>query len=151
MTPEDPTPNAHGRSDEPADELAPGPAVRRELEVQVRFEDTNAAGHVSNIAFAGYAELGRVDLMRLTSRDRDGPVLARTAIDFHDQILFGMRVVVVSEAARIGRSSIDLRQEILADGRKVATVESVVVWFDFQSQRPVPVPDEVRRALFGGE
>ena len=38
-------------------------------ELQMRFSDTDALGHVNNIAFASYAETGRVDfLKRLGSR-----------------------------------------------------------------------------------
>jgi len=149
MTPEDARPKRR-RPDEPAGEPATEPVRRQELEVQVRFGDTDALGHVNNAAFATYAELGRLDLMRNVSWDQGGPILARIAIDFHHQLLLGTRVVVASEVPRIGRSSIELHQEILSDGVKVATVASVVVWFDYDKQRPVRVPDHVRSVLQGG-
>jgi len=127
----------------------PRSAPRRELEVQVRFGDTDALGHVNNAAFASYAELGRVDLMDAVGWEQAGPILARIAIDFHRQLRLRTRVVVTSEVTRIGRSSIELHQEIVSDGETVATVESVVVWFDYREQRPVEVPEQVRSVLLG--
>ena len=119
-------------------------------DIQVRFGDTDALGHVNNAAYATYAEIGRIALMRRVSWDEAGPILARIAIDFHAQVRLGSRVVVTTEVTRIGRSSIGLHQEVQADGERAATVESVVVWFDYDAQRPVPVPDHVRSALQGG-
>jgi len=120
-----------------------------EVEIQVRFGDTDALGHVNNAAYASYAELGRIALMRRVSWDQGGPILARIAIDFHAQVRLGSQVVVTTEVTRIGRTSIGLHQEVLADGERAATVESVVVWFDYGAQRPVPVPEHVRTVLQG--
>ena len=141
MTPEDPA------ASHTPDVAAPGP---HELEIQVRFGDTDALGHVNNAAYSSYAELGRIALMRRVSWDGGGPILARIAIDFHAQVRLGSRVVVATEVARIGRSSIALHQEVRADGVRAATIESVVVWFDYDAQRPVPVPDAVRSTLLAG-
>lgn len=130
------------------DRPTPTPA-RSELEVQLRFGDTDVLGHVNNAAYASYAELGRIDLLKRVSWDQGGPILARLAIDFVAQVRLGSRVVVTSQVARIGRSSITLDQELLADGAVAARIESVVVWFDYEAQRTVPVPDAVRAALLG--
>ncbi len=119
-------------------------------DIQVRFGDTDALGHVNNAAYATYAELGRIALMRRVSWDEGGPILARIAIDFRAQVRLGSRVVVTTAVRRIGRSSIGLHQEVLADGTCAASIESVVVWFDYDAQRPVPVPDHVRTALQDG-
>lgn len=146
MTPDDrPTPIP---ASDPAAAAPDGPA-RGELEVQVRFGDTDVLGHVNNAVYASYAELGRIDLMRRVSWDQGGPILARLAIDFVAQVRLGSRVVVTTRVARIGRSSIAMHQELLADGELAARIESVVVWFDYEAQRAVPVPDDVRTALLG--
>lgn len=150
MTPEQAKPK-RSRPDQPTGEPANQPVRRHELEVQVRFGDTDALGHVNNASFASYAELGRLELMRRVSWDQGGPILARIAIEFRRQLLLGARVVVASEVSRIGRSSIELHQEILADGVPVATVESVVVWFDYDKQHAVRVPQHVRDVLLGEE
>ena len=131
------------------DDRPPTTTARSELEVQVRFGDTDTLGHVNNAAYASYAELGRIDLLRRVRWDDSGPILARLAIDFVAQVRLDMRVVVTTRVARIGRSSITMHQEILADGQVAATIESVVVWFDYASQRPIAVPEAVRTALTG--
>lgn len=132
----------------PDDAHPPAPATS-ELEIQVRFGDTDTLGHVNNAVFASYAELGRIDLMRRVSWDEGGPILARIAIDFRAQVRLGSRVVVVSRVTRIGRTSIALQQEVLADGVVAAEVASVVVWFDYGEQRAVRVPERVRQAFQG--
>ena len=148
MTPDDP---ATSPSSEAPSSSSGGatPKRPRELEVQLRFGDTDALGHVNNAAYATFAELGRIDLMQSVSWAEGGPILARIAIDFHAQVRLGSRVVVTTEVTGIRRSSIGLHQEVLADGVKAATVSSVVVWFDYDAQRSVRVPDHVREALLG--
>lgn len=131
------------------DERPPTTPARSELEVQVRFADTDRLGHVNNAAFASYAELGRIELLRRVRWDDNGPILARLAIDFVAQVRLDMRVVVTTRVVRIGRKSITLHQEVLADGQVAASIDSVVVWFDYASQRPITVPDAVRVALVG--
>lgn len=126
-----------------------GRPARSELEVQVRFGDTDSLGHVNNAVYASYAELGRVDLLSRVRWDESGPILARLAIDFHAQLRLGSRVVVTTEVRRIRRSSIELYQEVLADGKRVAAIESIVVWFDYGAQRSVRVPEHVRAVLEG--
>jgi acyl-CoA thioester hydrolase len=150
MTPDDP---AASPSSEATTSAAPGGGSRgpRELEVQLRFGDTDALGHVNNAAYATFAELGRIALMRSVSWADGGPILARLAIDFHAQVRLGSRVVVTTDVTGIRRSSITLHQEIYADDVKAATVSSVVVWFDYDAQRSVRVPDHVREALLDGE
>lgn len=139
----DPDPKAARASSPPS-----GGPVRR-LEVQVRFGDTDALGHVNNAAYASYAELGRIDLLRGLRWDDAGPILARLAIDFHAQVKLGSRVEITTRAARVGRSSIELYQEVLADGVRAAAISSVVVWFDYRAQRPVRVPARLREDLLG--
>jgi len=115
--------------------------------VQVRFADTDALGHVNNAAFASYAELGRLALFERSGRGVGSLILARLAIDFRRQVRIGQRVEVESGVARIGRSSITLVQRVTADGETAADVDSVVVWYDYGTQGPAPVPGDVRDAL----
>jgi len=117
------------------------------MPVQIRFADTDALGHVNNAAFASYAELGRLALFERSGRGVGSLILARLAIDFRRQVRIGQRVEVESGVARIGRSSIALVQRVTADGETAADVDSVVVWYDYGTQRPAPVPDDVRDAL----
>ncbi len=58
--------------------------------------------------------------------------------------------MVASRIDKIGRTSIVIAQEVLADGEVAARIECVVVYFDYDAQGTAPVPDAWRTA-FGFE
>ena len=123
--------------------------------VDVRFGDTDMFGHVNNAAFATYIESARLAFFRdrlgatleRPGGEAGGIILARMAIDFRKQLLYGASAEVTTEVERIGRTSIALKQEVLSDGEVVAEAETVLVAFDYEQQRPVEVPATVRSQL----
>jgi len=119
------------------------------LPVQVRFGDTDALGHVNNAVYASYAELGRISMTRDLGVRSPSFILARLAIDFRRQVRLGDEVYVETEVTKVGNSSVTMFQRLLAESELAADMEAVVVWFDYASQRPARLPDEVR-TLFGG-
>ena len=77
-------------------------------------------------------------------------ILARLAIDFRNQVHFGNELTVTTQVANVGTSSIRLQQKIrsrLNDLAVAAEVESVVVYFDYQANHPIPVPEGLRKKL----
>lgn len=119
-------------------------------EIQVRFGDTDALGHVNNAVFATYAETARIEFFRSAAGmysepgESGGFILARLAIDFRSQVLLGQKVEVVTRIAGMGNSSLTMQQQILADGVVAADIEAVAVSFDYERQRPVRIPAELR-------
>ncbi len=118
-----------------------------ELAVQVRFSDTDLLGHLNNGSYAAYTELGRIALFEEAGIPGASLILARLAIDFRRQVRLGERVTVRSWVTTIGRSSISMRQDVLADGVVAATTSSVIVHFDYAANAPVAVPDDLRARL----
>jgi acyl-CoA thioester hydrolase len=116
-------------------------------EIQMRFSDTDALGHVNNGSFALYAETARIDFLRLIESGVRSLILAHLSIDFRRQVKFGDTVQVDTAVERIGRSSVTLRQAVLANGEVAAEVGSVVVLFDYATQRPVALPPTAREQL----
>ncbi len=125
----------------------PGPVTS--LELQVRFGDTDALGHINNAVYASYAELGRIDFIRKLSLPASGFILARLAMDFRRQVKLGERCRITTEVVRLGSSSITMRQVMYADEEVACEYEAVVVWFDYETNRPVPVPPAARALLEG--
>jgi len=117
------------------------------LDIQVRFVDTDALGHINNAVYATYAELGRVEFVRSLALPPGGFILARLAIDYRLQVRLGQRVRVETWVERIGNSSVTMRQVVHADDEPAAEIEAVAVWFDYGSNRPAPFPAEARRAF----
>lgn len=129
---------------------ASGFAVSAPYPIQLRFSDTDRLGHVNNAVYATYAELGRLAFVRELGMTDQGLILARLAIDFLRQVRLGDECAVVTRVVRIGETSFTLEQTLSANGEVAARFEAVMVCFDYEAQRPVPVPDAFRRALAGG-
>lgn len=116
-------------------------------DIQLRFGDTDALGHVNNASFAVYAETARLEFLRTLGEAVRSLILAHLAMDFRRQVELEDRVHVDTWVERIGNSSLTLLQHILANDLVAAEVRSVVVCFDYETQRPRPWPDAVRHAL----
>lgn len=117
------------------------------VEIQVRFADTDQAGHVNNTAYATWSELARLRFLRESGHSVAQFILARLAIDYRRQVDFEDRVAVESRIGRIGTSSFVMTHAILAGDAVAAEVESVIVCFDYQAQRSVPIPGTLRAWL----
>ena len=123
---------------------APG---RHRLDIQVRFADSDAIGHVNNACFATYTELARLNFLREIGHRPDSLILAHLSIDFRRQVQLEDRVQVESWVDSIGTSSFSLRQDVHANDGVAAEVRAVMVGFDYQAQRSEPLPPEVREWL----
>jgi acyl-CoA thioester hydrolase len=123
---------------------APG---RHRLDIQVRFADSDAIGHVNNACFATYTELARLNFLREIGHRPDSLILAHLSIDFRRQVQLEDRVHVESWVDSIGTSSFSLRQDVHANDGVAAEVRAVMVGFDYQAQRSEPLPADVREWL----
>ena len=116
-------------------------------DVQVRFGDTDALGHVNNASFAAYAETARLDFLRCLGKSVRSLILASLYVDFRRQVAFGESVHVVTVVERVGTSSITLQQTVFADDQRAADIRSVVVYFDYPNKKSRELTDEMRAAL----
>jgi acyl-CoA thioester hydrolase len=115
--------------------------------IHVRFADTDALGHVNNASFAQYAEAARLDFFKQLGVDVTSIILARLAIDFRSQVRYGDALHVETQIERLGRSSINLLQLVLAGDQVVAEMRTVVVLFDYDQRRPQEIPASLRQQL----
>ena len=129
---------------------------RHRRSVEVRFADTDAMGHVNNAVYLTYAEAARVawwadvtgeTILREGDRDQ-GLILAEAEVAFRSPIMFGEVVVAETRATRVGRTSVAVEHRLTAGPRGgpvrlVGTVRSVVVRYDYRTERPVPWAPEI--------
>jgi acyl-CoA thioester hydrolase len=119
----------------------------------VRFADTDAIGHVNNVAFAAFLETGRTTFARACGLpiglqpDGQHIVLARVEIDYRAEVHWPAGLDLGSAVVRLGRSSITLIQGIFIGDRCVATGREVLVLVDTASGRPTPLPEALRARL----
>ena len=80
-------------------------------------------------------------------------ILAHISIDYLSPILFEDVVEVGSRVDWLGTSSIGMSHRLtaVADGRELARSGSVLVTYDYEQNRPMPVPDDWRQALAAHE
>jgi acyl-CoA thioester hydrolase len=127
-------------------------AFRHRTTLQVRFRDIDAFGHVNNAVFFSYVELARIryllDVLQPGEPIQRLPlILARVELDFRSPIAFGEEVVVETRVSRVGRTSFAMTHRMAAgpQGRLVGEVQTVLVTYDYETERPIPVPDDWRR------
>jgi acyl-CoA thioester hydrolase len=115
----------------------------------LRFGDTDAIGHINNTVFSVLCESGRVHLFRSKLNPTLDPgqyfVIARLAIDFRAELHYPGRVSTGTWIERLGRTSLTVRQAILAEDAVAGEAEGVCVLIDGASRRPAPLPDATRR------
>ena len=117
------------------------------IDLQVRFGDTDALGHVNNAVYASYAELGRIDYIARVGLPATGFILARLAMDFRRQVKLGEACRITTQIVRVGTTSMTMRQVMYAAEEVACEYEAVVVWFDYRTNKPVPIPAEQRALI----
>ncbi len=116
-------------------------------DIQVRFNDTDALGHINNSNYALYAELGRLELLKHIGALAGNFILACLKIDFRAQTTYLQKVYVETYIKKIGNTSIAMNHNIYADDKLAAEANSVIVRFDYKTNKPVPVPEDLRKRL----
>ena len=156
--------SARGRIETPTDarDLAGGFAHR--VEIDVRFRDTDAMGHVNNAVYLTYCEMARIrywtdvtgEPVALGHEGAESLILAEARITYRAPVYHGERVTVETRAARVGRSSFVLEHRLTACApdagpRLVATSESVMVRYDYANERASALGDAFVAVIEGFE
>ncbi|MFD1569362.1 acyl-CoA thioesterase [Halorubrum laminariae] len=123
-------------------------------EIEVRFRDIDALGHVNNAVYATYIEQARTAYFRdVLDADlsRASTVLASTSFDFRRSVeLTDKTVTVKSVVDEIGRTSVSMSYEIRIgsdDGDLAAEAEATIVSLDPETGEPTPVPEPMRAKM----
>lgn len=115
--------------------------------IQLRFADTDALGHINNAAYAHYAETARIVFCQDAGIPVNNLILARLELDFIKQVKFGESLCVKSQVEKVGNSSVTMQQTVLVSGEAACSIRSVVVHFDYKANKSMRVPDDVRAKL----
>jgi acyl-CoA thioester hydrolase len=115
--------------------------------IQVRFADSDALGHINNASFATYAEMARLEFLSTLGESVQRMILANLAIDFRRQVLVTDPVRVDSWVEKLGTSSMAIAHTIFAKDERAADVKSVVVYFDYAASKAMPLTPEMRAGL----
>jgi len=123
-----------------------------EKQIEIRWRDQDAYGHVNNAVYLTYLEEVRDEWLERAlgdSGDAWGYVTARVAIDFRRELTQDDDAIVARLwLTRIGTSSVTTREEIVTIGGELAAeAEAVLVARDTETGRSRPLGDAERAAL----
>ncbi len=123
--------------------------MRHLSELRVRFGDTDMLGHVNNASYFTYMEEARCDFLQAAGMTDIPLILASAKVDFRAQTYYPDVLEVETWVTRIGNSSFDVASRMRRQGTDAVVFEgvAVVVYFDYEAQKPAPVPDEFRKVL----
>jgi acyl-CoA thioester hydrolase len=122
-----------------------------ETRIQTRWPDFDALGHLNHAVYHVYLDEARDAALRGTVGDFDAwpNVVVRASIDYRREVALGVREVVVhTQIAKVGRSSVRFEQTIVTpDGELAAEAEAVLVAWDPETRRSREITQEERQRL----
>jgi acyl-CoA thioester hydrolase len=137
----------------------PGDFAHR-VEIDVRFADTDAMGHVNNAVYLTYCEMARIrywtdvtgEPVAAGHEGAESLILAEARITYRAPVFHSETVAVETRATHIGRSSFILEHRLTArppggSPRLVATSESVMVRYDYETDRSAPLGETFIEAI----
>ena len=115
-------------------------------EIETRWRDLDAFGHVNNAVFATYIENARGALFKKWNLPFDGKgkslIVASITINYHQQLKHPTNIIIGQKITRIGNTSFDVESALFNNNNKeepIATSKVTVVCFDFEKQKSIPV------------
>ena len=122
------------------------------VEIDMRWADLDAYGHVNNAVIFSYLETARVKLLLEPGIDlMQGSLqtlVARAECDYLKPIPFSERVAISMEISRLGHSSYDIHYRVHNnEGVTYATAKTVMVCFDPELNKAVSIPEAFRVAV----
>jgi len=133
-------------------ELADYPSV---VTLPVQWGDQDAFGHVNNTVPLRWFETSRIayleqsGLGHMMSGAGLGPIVASITCNYRRQIVYPETVYVGTKLDTLRRSSMILAHGVYSRSQNAlaADGQTVVVFFDYDANRPRRVPDEVREKI----
>ena len=116
-----------------------------------RFSDTDALGHISNTAFPIWFEEARTPLFEIyhpTLEVKSWPlIIARIELDLLAQTYWGENIEIKTHISKLGKSSCEVTHEAWQNNKMVAKGLAVMIYFDYEAEKSMPIPDDIRSKL----
>lgn len=130
-------------------------STSHQIEVYVRFSETDAAGHVNNTSYFLYLDEARSKFFNdlgIREKPEDAEfnlILASTTCDYLAQAYAGETLKVYTNVSKIGSKSFTVKQVITNPKKGIAIAESsaAMVCFNYNEQKTVPIPTDLRERL----
>ena len=120
-------------------------------QVEPRFSETDALGHINNTVVPVWFEQGRTPIFQLFNPDlalnKWNLILKKMDVDFVAQIYLYSPVEIRTSLRAVGNTSMTIHQEVWQKDQLVAQGDCVMVHFDYEQQAKAPIPREVKEKL----
>lgn len=126
------------------------------ITLRVQWGEMDAFGHVNNTVPIRWFESARIAYLEavglselMLQADGVGPILAAINANYRRQVKYPDVVHIGARVGEIRRSSFTMEHAAFSEsgGAVCADGHSVIVVYDYRSQRPVRVPDRIRQAM----
>lgn len=124
-----------------------------EIQITVRFGETDALGHINNTSYFIYLEEARIRFFEELGYGLDAGkwnfILASTKCDFIHQGYFNQILSVQTYVSNIGNKSFQLEHRLVCaqTGTLIAKGNAIVVYFDFEEQQSKQLPELLKEGL----
>lgn len=121
--------------------------------IDVSSRDTDALGHVNNTSLPLWFEVARNPFYKIFNPDMQldsrkwNLIMVHLDVDYLDQIYYGNTVEIRTYVSHIGNTSVTVYQEAWQNNKKKSTGKVVLVYFDFNKQKSMKIPDNLRKEL----
>jgi acyl-CoA thioester hydrolase len=141
-----------------ADRVPTPDDFRFHCEVEVRFRDLDAMGHVNNAVYFTYFEVARTGYMRalghrppeeISFADLYPFILLDVYCKYLAPAVLGQKLSVYLRTTRVGTKSYEFEYLIAdqAGGQPIATGNSTQVYYDYRRELTLSIPDDFRRCI----
>lgn len=122
--------------------------------LQIRFNDIDILGHLNNTVYFGFFDTGKAYFFREIKGGRIDwkkveTVIANVDCAYVAPIYFGEKIEVRTRCMSVHEKSFRLQQVIVESetGQLKAAAETVMVSFNPETQKSIPMPQHLREEL----
>lgn len=125
-------------------------------EVQIRWSDMDANGHLRHSVYYDYGAMARIDILRsqgigmeFMSKHKIGPILFREECTFRKEIKAGDVIYIHSQlsALRKDGSRFSIRHDLKKADILCSTIQIDGAWLDTEKRKLTVPPKEIRAAF----
>jgi len=126
--------------------------MKTSTEIEIRFSDLDAYGHVNNAVFFTYLETARVKLFRegFAELMKTGLLflVAEASCRYRLPLELDDRLLIDIETEDLGRTSFTFSYRLHnGEGKEFASARTVMVCYDARQRKTISLPDDFRAML----
>ena len=121
------------------------------MPVTARFSETDALGHINNTVVPVWFEAAREPIFKIFNPELNlaewNLIIAKIEVNYLAQIHYQGDIEIHTYISKIGTASFNVLQEVHQAGEKVAFGECVMVKFDYQHSKSMPLDENEKKQL----